>query len=82
MGRGPERYNLYLGAAFDGSRLGKLYAEDVHAADITAKLDPLFAAYRAQREQGERFGDFLIRTGHVARTINGADFHMGVRLAS
>ena len=82
VGRGPERYNLYLGAAFDGSRLGKLYAEDVHAADITAKLDPLFAAYRAKREQGERFGDFLIRTGHVARTINGADFHMGVRLAS
>jgi hypothetical protein len=29
VGRGPERYNLYLGAAFDGSRLGKLYADDV-----------------------------------------------------
>ena len=27
VGRGPERYNLYLGGAFDGSRLGKLYAD-------------------------------------------------------
>jgi hypothetical protein len=34
--------NLYLGAAFDGSRLSKLYAEDVTAADIRPKLDPLF----------------------------------------
>lgn len=28
VGRGPERYHLYLGAAFDGSRLSKLYRED------------------------------------------------------
>jgi hypothetical protein len=33
VGRGPERYNLYLGAAFDGSRLGKLYADDVSAGE-------------------------------------------------
>ena len=28
VGKGPGRYNLYLGAAFDGSRLSKLYAEE------------------------------------------------------
>ena len=34
VGKGPGRYNLYLGAAFDGSRLNKLYAEDLdHAGD-------------------------------------------------
>jgi sulfite reductase (NADPH) hemoprotein beta-component len=81
VGRGPQRYNLYLGGAFNGSRLGKLYAEDVHADDITRRLDPLFAAYRAARAPGERFGDFLIRNGHVARTENGPDFHRGVNLA-
>ena len=31
VGKGPGRYNLYLGAAFDGSRLSKLYAEDLRA---------------------------------------------------
>ncbi len=29
VGKGPGRYNLYLGAAFDGSRMSKLYAEDL-----------------------------------------------------
>ena len=34
VGKGPGRYNLYLGAAFDGSRMSKLYAEDLqHDAD-------------------------------------------------
>ncbi len=55
VGRGPERYNIYLGAAFDGSRLSKLYAQDVVAGDITATLDPVFAAYKAKREPGEHF---------------------------
>ncbi len=81
VGRGPERYNLYLGGAFDGSRLNKLYAEDVLASDIAGKLDPLFAAYKAQRYRGERFGDFVIRAGHVAQTRNGPDFHKNVVLA-
>ncbi|WP_407524252.1 NADPH-dependent assimilatory sulfite reductase hemoprotein subunit [Methylobacterium oryzisoli] len=75
VGRGPERYNLYLGAAFDGSRLSKLYSEDVTAGEIRATLDPLFAAYGRDRQPGERFGDFVIRAGYVAKTINGPDFH-------
>ena len=75
VGKGPGRYNLYLGAAFDGSRLSKLYAEDLDHAGIIAKLDPLFAAYAAERKPNERFGGFVIRTGFVAPTTNGADFH-------
>jgi sulfite reductase (NADPH) hemoprotein beta-component len=75
VGKGPARYNLYVGAAFDGSRLSKLYAEDLDHAGIIAKLDPLFAAYVAQRKPGERFGGFVIRAGFVAPTTNGADFH-------
>ncbi|WP_375456719.1 NADPH-dependent assimilatory sulfite reductase hemoprotein subunit [uncultured Methylobacterium sp.] len=75
VGRGPERYHLYLGAAFDGSRLGKLYREDVPASEIRDTLDPLFADYARSRTKGERFGDFLIRAGHVAKTTNGPDFH-------
>ncbi|MEJ2626902.1 MAG: NADPH-dependent assimilatory sulfite reductase hemoprotein subunit, partial [Pseudolabrys sp.] len=75
VGKGPGRYNLYLGAAFDGSRLSKLYKEDVDHDGIVAALDPIFAAYAAEREKGERFGDFTIRAAFVAKTGNGADFH-------
>jgi sulfite reductase (NADPH) hemoprotein beta-component len=76
VGKGPGRYNLYLGAAFDGSRLSKLYAPDLEHDGIVAALDPIFAAYAAGREPGERFGDFTIRAGFVAATGNGADFHV------
>jgi sulfite reductase (NADPH) hemoprotein beta-component len=75
VGKGPGKYNLYLGAAFDGSRLSKLYAEDLDNSAIVAHLDPLFAAYKGERENGERFGDFVIRAGFVAATSNGPDFH-------
>jgi sulfite reductase (NADPH) hemoprotein beta-component len=78
VGKGPGRYNLYLGAAFDGSRLSKLYAEDVDHPAIIARLDPLFAAYARERETGEHFGDFVIRAGFVAPTKNGRDFHENV----
>jgi len=75
VGKGPGRYNLYLGAAFDGSRLSKLYAEDLDHDGIVAALDPVLAAYAKERQDGERFGEFTIRAGFVARTGNGADFH-------
>jgi sulfite reductase (NADPH) hemoprotein beta-component len=75
VGKGPGRYNLYLGAAFDGSRLSKLYGEDLEHGEIVARLDPVFAAYAAERTSGERFGDFVIRAGFVAATANGRDFH-------
>jgi sulfite reductase (NADPH) hemoprotein beta-component len=75
VGKGPGRYNLYLGAAFEGARLNKLYAEDLDHTSIVAALDPIFAAYAAGREKGERFGDFCIRAGFVAATGNGRDFH-------
>jgi sulfite reductase (NADPH) hemoprotein beta-component len=75
VGKGPGRYNLYLGAAFDGSRMSKLYMSDLDHDGIVAALDPIFAAYAAKRDKGERFGDFTIRAGFVGRTGNGADFH-------
>jgi len=84
VGKGPGRYNLYVGAAFDGARMNKLYAEDLDHAGIVAALDPLFAAYARERQKAERFGDFCIRAGYVAASGNGRDFHAnsGARRAS
>jgi sulfite reductase (NADPH) hemoprotein beta-component len=75
VGKGPGRYNLYLGAAVDGSRMNKLYAGDLDHAGIVAALEPAFAGYAAERQKGERFGDFVIRAGFVAASGNGRDFH-------
>jgi len=75
VGKGPGRYNLYLGGAFDGSRLNKLYREDLDHSGIVAALDPVFAAYAGARQPGERLGAFAIRGGFIAQTANGRDFH-------
>jgi sulfite reductase (NADPH) hemoprotein beta-component len=75
VGRGPGKYNLYLGAAFDGSRLNKLYRQDVGHDEIVAALTPLLERYARERDPGERFGDFVIRKGYVATTTSGRDFH-------
>jgi sulfite reductase (NADPH) hemoprotein beta-component len=84
VGRGPGKYNLYLGAAFDGSRLNKLYRKDVGHDEIVAALTPLIERYARERDVGERFGDFVIRKGYVAPTTSGADFHanLGADLAA
>ena len=81
VGRGPETYNLYLGAAFDGSRLSKLYAGDIREDAIVGLLGPLFRRYASQRVEGERFGDFVIRAGVVAATTEGRHFHENVNPA-
>ncbi len=75
VGRGPGTYNLYLGAAFDGSRLNKLVARDVKQEEILGILEPMLLAYANERRGGERFGDFVIRSGYVKATTAGRHFH-------
>jgi sulfite reductase (NADPH) hemoprotein beta-component len=75
VGRGPGLYHLYLGGAFDGTRLNKLYRKDVDDAGIVAALAPLLRDYAERRADGERFGDYAIRAGHVRATTAGNRFH-------
>jgi sulfite reductase (NADPH) hemoprotein beta-component len=78
VGTGPGLYNLYLGGAFDGTRLSKLYRKQIGHDAIVAALAPLFSAYATDRRWGERFSDFVIRTGVVAATTAGNRFHADV----
>jgi sulfite reductase (NADPH) hemoprotein beta-component len=82
VGRAPGLYNLYLGAAFDGTRLNKLYAQDVGKDRILALLDPLLQRYAKERNEGERFGDFVIRIGAIKPTTAGNTFHEDLALVS
>ena len=75
VGKGPGKYNLYLGGNGVGTRLNKLYRENVGEELILEELDRLFGAYAEHREQGERFGDFVVRHGEIKATIEGRDFH-------
>jgi len=65
IGKAPGTYNMYLGAGFVGERLNTLYAESVTEDQIISILTPIFGRYASEREKGERFGDFVVRTGFV-----------------
>jgi len=75
VGVRPGIYNLYLGGAFDGTRLGKLYRRELAHDGILSALAPLFSTYASSRMQNEHFGDFVIRTGVVRATTAGNRFH-------
>jgi sulfite reductase (NADPH) hemoprotein beta-component len=80
VGRAPGKYNVYLGGGFVGDRLSKLWRASVKSDEIKALLKPVIEDYAKARNDGERFGDFVIRKGFVKATSNGLDFHRDVVL--
>ena len=75
VGRSPGKYNIYLGGGFIGDRLNKLYKVSAKQEEIVGILRPILERYANERNDGERFGDFVIRTGYVAETREGREFH-------
>jgi sulfite reductase (NADPH) hemoprotein beta-component len=76
IGRAIGKYNLYLGAAFNGERMNRLYKEMLDEAGILTELRPVIADYAANRvSSSEPFGDFVVRKGYVAAPGNGLGFH-------
>lgn len=75
IGKAPGKYNLYLGAAFDGSRLSKLYRENIGEEEIMSELRVLLSRYAKERNEDEHFGDFVIRAGIVKSVTDGTNFH-------
>ncbi|CAM3905559.1 assimilatory sulfite reductase (NADPH) hemoprotein subunit [Alkalicoccus chagannorensis] len=75
IGKGPGKYNLYLGASFHGDRLNQLYRENIGEAEILETLEPIFRHYAREREEGERFGDFVVRQSYVEAVYDGRTFH-------
>lgn len=75
IGKGPGKYNMYLGGGFTGNRLNKLYRENVGEEEILAELKPMLFRYAKEREENEHFGDFVIRDGVIEAVTSGLDFH-------
>ena len=75
VGKALGKYNLYLGADFTGTRLNRLYRENIGEEEILATLKPIFQRYARERQPGEHFGDFVVRAGYVRAVSGGPDFH-------
>lgn len=68
VGKAPGRFNLHLGAAYDGTRLNRMILENADEAGILAALDNLFKEYRNNRNSGEYLGDYFIRSRRSPKT--------------
>ncbi len=69
VGKGPGRYNLHLGADFEGRRLNRLHRENLTETEILAELDVLLGRYAQSRVVDEHFGDFLVRNDIVRAPV-------------
>mmetsp|Transcript_1383 Transcript_1383/g.1833 ORF Transcript_1383/g.1833 Transcript_1383/m.1833 type:complete len:1763 (-) Transcript_1383:39-5327(-) len=74
VGKAPGQYNLMLGGGFAGNRVSKIYREGVNESQILEIMKPMLHNYATKRLDGERFGDFCIRTGIIEPTLKGRCF--------
>ncbi|MDO6500801.1 assimilatory sulfite reductase (NADPH) hemoprotein subunit [Photobacterium sanguinicancri] len=65
VGKAPGRYNLHLGGNRNGTRVPKMYKENISVAQILADIDELVGRWAREREENEDFGDFTIRAGII-----------------
>ena len=76
VGKAPGRYNLHLGGNREGTRIPRMYKENITDTQIMQELDELIGRWSAERNSGEGFGDFVIRAGIIAPVIDSArDFY-------
>jgi sulfite reductase (NADPH) hemoprotein beta-component len=78
VGKAFGAYNMYLGGGYHGQRLNKLYRSSIKEDEILSIMKPLLKRYALERNEGERFGDFVIRSGVIVATKEGRDFHDNV----
>ncbi|ART80263.1 assimilatory sulfite reductase (NADPH) hemoprotein subunit [Oceanisphaera avium] len=79
VGKAPGRYNLHLGGNREGTRIPRMYKENITDRQIMEELDTLIGRWSAERNSGEGFGDFVIRAGIIAPVIDSArDFYAAV----
>ena len=76
VGKAPDRYNLHLGGNRTGTRIPRMYRENISSAAILSVLEELIGRWSQERADGEDFGDYLIRAGVVKPVLNSAvDFY-------
>ncbi|KAH5080016.1 assimilatory sulfite reductase [Parastagonospora nodorum] len=75
VGKAYGAYNMYLGGGYHGQRLNKLYRSSIKEDEILEIMKPMIKQYATERNEGEHFGDFVIRKGYINETTHGTNFH-------
>jgi sulfite reductase (NADPH) hemoprotein beta-component len=61
VGKAPNKYALYLGASYNGTRLNRLFSPSITIDDAVTRLTPIIKRYALERNDGEGFGDWCDR---------------------
>jgi sulfite reductase (NADPH) hemoprotein beta-component len=76
VGKAPGKYNFHLGGDRQGTRIPRMYRENIDEKEIMSELDILIGRWSKGRNSHEAFGDFLIRAEVVKPVIDSAkDFY-------
>ncbi|MDA3977532.1 assimilatory sulfite reductase (NADPH) hemoprotein subunit [Gallibacterium sp. AGMB14963] len=81
VGRAIGRYNLYIGGNREGSRIPRLFKENIEEAEILQILDGWIGDWAKNRHVNEGIGDFAIRTGIVKPVTNAPEDFWEVKIA-
>ena len=63
VGKARGKYTVYLGGNTLGTRVGFIFQDLVPLEEIGNRLSPILGLYKAERSDGESFGDFCNRKG-------------------
>lgn len=72
VGKAPGRYNLHIGGNRIGTRIPRMYRENINESEILASIDELVGRWAKERNDDEGFGDFVIRAGIVKPVLDPA----------
>lgn len=72
VGKAPGRYNLHIGGNRIGTRIPRMYRENITESEILASIDELVARWAQERQGDEGFGDFTIRAGIIKPVVDPA----------
>lgn len=72
IGKAIGRYNLYVGGNRAGTRIPRLFRENIDVDEIMLILQEWIARWAQERLDAEDFGDFAIRAGIVKPVVDAA----------
>lgn len=76
VGRGPNKYAMYVGGSIAGDRLAGMEEKTVLFDDIPAKVRAFLEPYKAERTDGETFSQWFGRTRKLGPAPDPEQFHV------
>ena len=75
VGKGPNKYQIYLGGNEASTRLNRVYKDSVKSDDLIAEVRAVLVRYLQERQPGERLGDFCRRVIWAEPALAGPPAH-------